>query len=101
MRAVYTGHEALTFSDYLDLDTGRTLTAVPGGTYDVAPAGGGRPAPALPPLFVPAATPDEDLTDLGITAIKKGVSSIDEVRERLDLPPFLKPDDGEDASPDV
>ena len=96
MRAVYTGHEALTFNDYLDGDTGRTLTAVPGGVYDVAPAGGGRPVPALPPMFVPV-SPDEELTRLGIAEIKKGVASIDEVREHLDLPPFLNPDDGEEG----
>ena len=40
MRAAYTGHEALTFSDYLDLETGRTLHAEPGGVYDVGPASG-------------------------------------------------------------
>ena len=54
MRAVYTGHEVLTFSDYLDLETGRTLTAVPGGTYDMAPASG-RLVPDVPPgWFAPA-----------------------------------------------
>jgi hypothetical protein len=53
VRAVYTGHEVLTFSDYLDLETGRTLTAEPGGTYDIAPAGGLRPD--VPPgWFAPA-----------------------------------------------
>ena len=40
MKAVYTGAEALTFNDYIDLDTGRTLTAVPGGVYDITPASG-------------------------------------------------------------
>ena len=54
MRAVYLGHEVLTFNDYLDLETGRTLTAEPGATYDVAPAGG-RPVPDVPPgWFAPA-----------------------------------------------
>lgn len=38
--AVYNGHEALTFSDYLDLETGKTLYAEPGRTYDIAPASG-------------------------------------------------------------
>ena len=47
-RAAYTGNETLTFSDYLDLDTGRTLTAEPGGTYDVAPAGGSVPEVPVP-----------------------------------------------------
>lgn len=52
--AVYTGHEALTFPDYLDLGTGRTLTAVPGETYDIAPASG-RLVPDIPQgWFTPA-----------------------------------------------
>ena len=55
MRVAYAGHEALTFSDYTDLETGRTLHAVPGGTYDIAPASG-RVVPEVPePWFVPAA----------------------------------------------
>jgi len=53
VRAVYLGHEVLTFNDYLDLETGRTLAAEPGGVYDVAPAGGLRPD--VPPgWFAPA-----------------------------------------------
>jgi len=94
VRAAYTGHETLTYGDYLDLDTGRTLTAEPGATYDVAPSGG-RPVPALPPGFTPAGkqeSADEKLTRLGVKQIRNGISSIDEVRERLDMPP-LKPDD--------
>jgi hypothetical protein len=47
VRAVYTGHEALTFSDYLDLNTGKTLYAQPGRTYDIAPASG-RVVPGFP-----------------------------------------------------
>lgn len=51
--AAYAGHEALTFSDYLDLETGKTLHAEPGGVYDVAPAGG-RVVPEIPePWFTP------------------------------------------------
>lgn len=51
--AAFNGHEALTFPDYLDLETGKTLTAEPGGTYDVAPAGG-RVVPEVPePWFTP------------------------------------------------
>lgn len=34
---LYSGYETLTFMGYLDLATGRTLTCVPGGTYDIAP----------------------------------------------------------------
>ena len=41
MRVVYNGHEALTFNDYLDLASGRTLRAEPGhGVYDIIPAAG-------------------------------------------------------------
>jgi hypothetical protein len=40
VRAAYTGTEALTFSQYMDLDTGKTLTAEPGGVYDITPASG-------------------------------------------------------------
>ena len=53
MRAAYTGHQTLTFPDYLDVETGRTLTAEPGRSYDVAPASG-RQVPDLPAgWFVP------------------------------------------------
>ena len=45
--AAYTGHEALTFTDYLDLESGKTLHAEPGGTYDIAPASG-RGVPDIP-----------------------------------------------------
>jgi hypothetical protein len=58
VRAVYTGHEVLTFSDYLDLETGRTLTAVPGGTYDMAPASG-RLVPDVPAGWFAPAVEDE------------------------------------------
>jgi hypothetical protein len=47
VRVVYTYHEPRTFSDYMDLETGKTLYAVPGGTYDVAPASG-RVVPGFP-----------------------------------------------------
>lgn len=51
-RAAYTGHEVLTFADYLDLETGKTLHAEPGRSYDVAPASG-RVVPEMPePWFV-------------------------------------------------
>jgi hypothetical protein len=45
--AAYNGHEALTFTDYLDLGSGKTLHAEPGGTYDIAPASG-RGVPEFP-----------------------------------------------------
>ena len=51
--AAYNGHEALTFPDYTDLGTGKTLHAEPGRTYDVAPASG-RVVPEVPePWFTP------------------------------------------------
>jgi hypothetical protein len=66
VRAAYTGHEALTFSDYLDAATGKTLRAEPGRVYDIIPASGRpvddiprawfRPVPPPPP-FPPAPFP--------------------------------------------
>jgi len=46
-RAIFNGHEALTFSDYTDLATGMTLRAEPGQVYDIAPASG-RVVPEFP-----------------------------------------------------
>lgn len=40
MRLQYTGQVAVTYMDYLDLDTGKSLTVTPGGVYDVALASG-------------------------------------------------------------
>ena len=52
MRVAYTGTEALTFSQYMDLETGQTLHAEPGGTYDITPASG-HAVPEVPePWFV-------------------------------------------------
>ena len=39
MRVAFGGQEALTFMDYIDTATGRTLHAEPGGVYDIIPAG--------------------------------------------------------------
>lgn len=36
----YAGHEVMTYPGFLDTATGRTLTCVPGETYDVIPASG-------------------------------------------------------------
>ena len=61
MRVVYAHHEPLTFTDYIDLEAGKTLHAVPGETYDIAPASG-RVVPELPePWFVLARDPEPDL----------------------------------------
>ena len=46
MRVAYGGQEALTFMDYIDTATGRTLHAEPGGVYDIIPAG--RPVDEYP-----------------------------------------------------
>ena len=55
--AAFNGHEAFDFPDYLDLGTGKTLHAEPGGTYDVAPASG-RNVPDMPAgWFTPVARP--------------------------------------------
>jgi hypothetical protein len=60
VRVAYVGHEALTFTDYIDLKAGKTLHAVPGETYDIAPASG-RVVPQLPePWFVLAEGGGED-----------------------------------------
>jgi hypothetical protein len=37
---VYYGHETMTYSQYIDTATGKTLVCAPGGTYSVIPAGG-------------------------------------------------------------
>ena len=58
MRVAYVHHETLTFSGYLNQDTGQTLRAEPGGVYDIAPASG-RAADEVPsPWFVPAGEDD-------------------------------------------
>jgi hypothetical protein len=81
MRVVYAHHEPLTFTDYLNLETGQTLAAVPGGTYDIAPASG-RVVPELPePWFVRVASPgvgawigeSRELTSEGTPAEGDGV----------------------------
>jgi hypothetical protein len=47
MHAAYTGNEALTFSQYIDVETGKTLHAEPGGVYEVIPASG-HEVPEIP-----------------------------------------------------
>lgn len=37
MRVIYHGHEVMTYSGYLDLSTGGTLTCEPGLAYDITP----------------------------------------------------------------
>ena len=57
MRVAYTGTEALTFSQYIDGETGRTLHAEPGGVYDILPASG-HSVPEIPAgWFIPVEAP--------------------------------------------
>ena len=59
MRAAYTGTETLTFSQYMDGETGRTLAAEPGGIYEVMPASG-HIVPEIPTgWFVPVDEQDQ------------------------------------------
>lgn len=45
----YLGHETMTYMDYLDVNTGKTLTCVPGQTYTFVPASGhAAPMSAVP-----------------------------------------------------
>ena len=55
MRVAYTGHEALTFTDYIDLEAGKTLHAEPGGVYDIAPASGRNVLEVHEPWFAAVA----------------------------------------------
>ena len=59
MRAAYTGNEALTFSQYIDGETGKTLAAEPGVVYEVIPASG-HVVPEIPlAWFVPVGENDQ------------------------------------------
>jgi hypothetical protein len=65
VRAAYTGNEALTFSQYADAETGKTLHAEPGGVYEVLPASG-HAVPEIPEAwFVPVDDPVPDLWSSG------------------------------------
>ncbi len=37
MKVTYHGHEVMTYPQYQDLSTGKTLTCIPGGSYDITP----------------------------------------------------------------
>lgn len=76
MRAAYVGHEALTFNDYLDVDTGRTLLAESGGVYDIIPASGHQVPDFPSPWFVAAESEPEP----------EAVSEPDLAGEPQDLP---------------
>ena len=55
--ASYHGHETLSFPDYLDLGTGKTLHAEPGGVYDITPVSG-RPVDEVPAPWFTAVDPE-------------------------------------------
>jgi hypothetical protein len=53
VRVVYTGIEVMTYLDYRDLSTEKTLTVIPGQTYSIALASGRNGDPDfVPPGFV-------------------------------------------------
>lgn len=64
MKAAYTGCETLTFQDYTDLDTGRTLLAEPGGAYDIAPASGHQVPDVPEGWFTPVEATSADSTEV-------------------------------------
>ena len=64
MRAAYTGTEALTFSQYIDGETGKTLHAEPGRVYEVTPASGHVVPEIAAAWFVPVDENDQPAPDL-------------------------------------
>lgn len=49
MAAIFNGHVTMTYMDYIDTATGKTLVCVPGQSYTFAPNGGHAvPRPATP-----------------------------------------------------
>jgi len=91
-RAVYTGHETLTFTDYLDGETGRTLTAEPGRVYEVAPASG-RLVPDIPAGWFTPADPEE-------WAAKQAAEAEAEAERLAAQTAAAESGGGEDAPPD-
>lgn len=49
MFAIFGGDIPLTYLQYLDLQTGHTLTAQPGGEYDIELASGNNAGLSIPP----------------------------------------------------
>lgn len=49
MATIYNGHVTMTYMDYIDTATGKTLVCVPGQSYTFVPNGGHAvPRPATP-----------------------------------------------------
>ena len=82
MPFTFTGDSTLTYVQYMDVQADRTLTAVPGRPYEMAPAGnwnlpvppadgrwepaaGGDPPPGDPPAGAAAAPPPHVITGTG------------------------------------
>jgi hypothetical protein len=62
----YLGDDVRVYSQYLDADTGRPLTAAPGGSYEIMPAGGmDYPVPPRDGRWELPADPDDPGEDGG------------------------------------
>ena len=84
MHAVYTGQEALTFSQYIDVETGKTLHAEPGGVYEVIPASG-HVVPEIPTMWFEWIEDDADWEKM-LAAFKASRQPADEDPEEGDEP---------------
>ena len=94
MRAGYNGQEALTFNDYTDLQTGKTLHAVPGGTYDIAPASG-HVVPEVPePWFTLLPEEDPYAAEPAADAAWDGPVPVTEPEPELEPEPAPEPAEG-------
>ena len=86
MHAAYTGQEALTFSQYIDVETGKTLRAEPGGVYEVIPASG-HVVPEIPVPWFEWVEDDE--------AWEKMRAAFKSARQAADEPPEEGGESGE------
>jgi hypothetical protein len=78
VRVAYAGHEALTFSDYIDLEAGKTLHARPGRVYDIAPASG-RVVPEVPePWFIAV---NDEAWNQARAALDEALKALDSARD--------------------
>jgi len=58
---MYSGYLSVTYGDYIDLGTGKSLQVVPGGVYDIQATGFG--APDIPPGDFTLVTDDDEKED--------------------------------------
>lgn len=98
MSVLYSGHVTMTYPDYIDAVTGKTLVCVPGQSYNIVPASG-HPSSASTSMptdgrftasagretvlekdkeDTPPETPPSDETESGVT---QPVTSTGEVKE--------------------